>query len=198
MIVVLFGPEASGKMTIGKELEKLANFNLLYNHQIIDLVGNVFNKENIGTLWNFKETHIGLIADLYEKFLKFAIDNNENLVFTITWNFNNEGMKNFFLDIQSYAKQKKVPILFVELFSTLEERLKRNNTPLRLENKVCKRDVKASNELLIACTKELRLNSSRENGEMDCFTNYLYVDNTYLQPNDVANSILKYIVENLI
>ena len=72
MIVVLFGPEASGKMTIGKELEKLANFNLLYNHQIIDLVGNVFNKENIGTLWNFKETHIGLIADLYEKFLNFC------------------------------------------------------------------------------------------------------------------------------
>lgn len=193
MIIVIFGPEASGKMTIGKELEKY-NMKLLYNHQIIDLVGAVFNNKNVGTLWEFELQHIELISDLYEKFIRFSIDNNENLVFTITWNFDNPCIKEFFLKLQDYANRKNTKMLFVELYSSMEERLKRNKSISRLESKVCKRDVEKSDMALVDATHSFRLNS---NGEMKDFEHYLYFDNTNMQPSDVVNQIIPYILQNM-
>ena len=193
MIIVVFGPEASGKMTIGQELTKY-NFNLLFNHQIIDLVGTIYNKENIGTVWNFKQKDVELITKLFSTFLYSAIDNNDNLVFTITWNFNNTGMKDYFFELQEYAKRKNTSILFVELFAPLEERLKRNKTPNRLENKICKRDLERSDMDLIDNTTYSRLNSNY--GEMDCFNHYLFFDNTNILPCEIAKSIIEYVVNN--
>ncbi|MDT2865518.1 Type 1 glutamine amidotransferase-like domain-containing protein [Vagococcus carniphilus] len=39
-LIVLIGPQAVGKMTIGKELEKRINGKLLFNHQTLDLYAN--------------------------------------------------------------------------------------------------------------------------------------------------------------
>ena len=41
-LVLIFGPAAVGKMTVGQELAKLTGFTLLYNHQIVDLVTELF------------------------------------------------------------------------------------------------------------------------------------------------------------
>ena len=37
-LVVLIGPPASGKMTVGRELEDLTGFPLFHNHMTIELV----------------------------------------------------------------------------------------------------------------------------------------------------------------
>ena len=37
-IVLLFGPQAVGKMTVGEELEKKTGLPLFHNHMTIDLV----------------------------------------------------------------------------------------------------------------------------------------------------------------
>lgn len=194
MIIVVFGPEASGKMSVGQELKKFG-FHLLFNHQVIDLVGTIYNEENIGTIWNFQQKHIDLIEQLYSSFLYSAIDDEENLVFTITWNFNNDNMKNYFLVLQKYAKARNQKVVFVELYSTLEERLRRNKTPNRLEHKVCKRDVESSDHDLIENTKFTRLNS--EKGEMDVFEHYLFFDNTNIPPCEVTQSIVQYLLNNV-
>ena len=39
-LIVLIGAQAAGKMTVGKELEKRLDANLLFNHQTIDLFAN--------------------------------------------------------------------------------------------------------------------------------------------------------------
>ena len=36
--VIIFGPQAVGKMTVGHELEKITDLKLLHNHMTIDLV----------------------------------------------------------------------------------------------------------------------------------------------------------------
>lgn len=36
-LIVIIGPQAVGKMTVGKALEERINGKLLYNHQTIDL-----------------------------------------------------------------------------------------------------------------------------------------------------------------
>lgn len=193
MIIVICGPEASGKMTVGQELEKNFNFHLLYNHQVIDLVGTVFDKEHIGDLWDMKEWHFSLISSIFKSFLISAIDNNENLVFTITWNFNNPALVQFFQNLELYAKKNNTKILFVELFSTLEERIKRNSTSNRLEHKVCKRNIENSTKALIEATNDFQLNSF----EKMPFEDWLIIDNTNLLPQEVANKIINYIYEKL-
>jgi|SRR5579883_1138172 tRNA A37 N6-isopentenylltransferase MiaA len=41
-LVVLIGPSAVGKMTVGQELMRLTGFRLFYNHQVIDLLTTYF------------------------------------------------------------------------------------------------------------------------------------------------------------
>jgi hypothetical protein len=40
--VLIFGPQAVGKMTIGHELEKMTELKLFHNHQTIDLLHPYF------------------------------------------------------------------------------------------------------------------------------------------------------------
>src|SRR5437762_1923892 len=41
-LVLIFGPAAVGKMTVGQELARATGFTLLYNHQVVDLVTELF------------------------------------------------------------------------------------------------------------------------------------------------------------
>ncbi len=41
--VLLFGPQAVGKMTVGQELERLTGLKLFHNHMTIDLVAPFFS-----------------------------------------------------------------------------------------------------------------------------------------------------------
>ena len=38
--ILIFGPQAVGKMTVGQELAKITNLKLFHNHMTIDLVGH--------------------------------------------------------------------------------------------------------------------------------------------------------------
>ena len=68
----------------------------------------------------------------------------------------------------------------------LEERLKRNSTENRLNNKPSKRDINTSNQRVINEDKNYRLVSN--DGEIK-FNNYIKIDNTNLQPEDVVRII---------
>jgi shikimate kinase len=42
-IIIITGPQAVGKMTIGRELSKITDLKLFHNHMTIDLVSNFFD-----------------------------------------------------------------------------------------------------------------------------------------------------------
>ena len=42
-LVVIFGPHAVGKMTVGQELSKITGLKLFHNHMTIDVVSDVFD-----------------------------------------------------------------------------------------------------------------------------------------------------------
>ncbi|GJM72894.1 hypothetical protein HMSSN036_51100 [Paenibacillus macerans] len=42
-LIVLFGPQAVGKMTVGQELAKITGLKLFHNHMTIDLVSHFFD-----------------------------------------------------------------------------------------------------------------------------------------------------------
>ena len=44
-LVIIFGPQAVGKMTVGHELEKITDLKLFHNHMTIELVVSLFEYE---------------------------------------------------------------------------------------------------------------------------------------------------------
>lgn len=42
--IMLYGPPASGKLTIAKELQSLSGYNLFHNHLLVDLLDAVDSK----------------------------------------------------------------------------------------------------------------------------------------------------------
>lgn len=42
-LVVIYGPLAVGKFTLGKELQKLTGYKLFHNHLTFDLIGSLFD-----------------------------------------------------------------------------------------------------------------------------------------------------------
>lgn len=41
-LIIIFGPHAVGKMTVGQELAKLTELKLFHNHMTIDIVSDLF------------------------------------------------------------------------------------------------------------------------------------------------------------
>ncbi len=41
-LVLVFGPQAVGKMTVGQELDKITKLKLFHNHMTIDLVSQCY------------------------------------------------------------------------------------------------------------------------------------------------------------
>jgi len=42
-LIIIFGPPAVGKMTVGKELSKITNLKLFHNHMSLELVNNFYD-----------------------------------------------------------------------------------------------------------------------------------------------------------
>ena len=81
--IIITGPQAVGKMTVGQELVKITNLKLLHNHmtievltKIFDYSGNLFRKLN-------EEFRIKI-------FKEFAKSNEEGIIFTTTWDFDDK------------------------------------------------------------------------------------------------------------
>ena len=82
-LIMITGPQAVGKMTVGQELEKITNLKLFHNHMTIDLVNNFFSystKEG-------REMVKMLRKDMLEFFSKSSID---GIIFTYVVNYDEE------------------------------------------------------------------------------------------------------------
>ncbi len=179
--VVIFGPQAVGKMTVGQELEKLTGLKLFHNHMTIELVVSVFghhSKEAIRLSNQFRE----------EIFKSFAKSRNKGMIFTFLWAFNLKDEKKYIDKICRIFEKKGGEIFFVELEADAKERLRRNKTPKRLKHKPTKRDLKWSEGDLKETMKKHRLNSKP--GEIKR-KNYIRIDNTKLSSKEVARMIKK-------
>lgn len=79
-LVILFGPQAVGKMTVGQELAKQTGLKLFHNHMTIDLVSNFFD---YGTVEGKR------LVSLFrqEIFEAVAESGLPGLIFTYVWAF---------------------------------------------------------------------------------------------------------------
>jgi len=178
-LVVIIGPQAVGKMTVGHELEKITGLKLFHNHMPIEFVTPFFN---YGTPTGKK-----LVKTIREEIFKeIASSDQEGLIFTYVWFFDHPGDWEYLESLVKIFKEKNAEIYYIELEATAEERIRRNKTPHRLEHKPTKRNLEWSENEVKKSIETRRMNSKE--GEIK-EKNYLRIDNTNLEPDEVAKII---------
>lgn len=177
-LVLLFGPQAVGKMTVGQELEKLTQLKLFHNHMTIELLEPFFGYSP--EMWRLS-THIR-----EEIFKEYSKSDQFGIIFTFVWAFDLKEDWDFVEKVCSIFRDNHADIYFVELEADVKERLKRNNTPNRLKFKPTKRNITQSEYHLLRSIEEHRLNSYEDEITQE---NYLKINNTLLTPNQVAQII---------
>ncbi len=179
-LVIIFGPPAVGKMTVGDALARRTGLRLFHNHLTIDLVLRFFE---FGTP-QFSRLVSEFRTRVFEEVAASALP---GMIFTYVWALDEESDTRFVERLSGLFRARGADVFLVELEATLPERLRRNETEFRLAEKKPKRDTVRSRALLLEHDEKYRLNSRDEfAGRSD----YLRIDNTELSPEEVAERII--------
>lgn len=180
-LVIIVGPPAVGKMTVGAELSRLTGIPLFHNHLSIEAVLPVFP---FGS-----EPFNRLVSEFRQRmFSEVVASQLPGLIFTYVWAFESLGDLQFIEGVKSLFETHGAHTVFVELWADLATRLARNETASRLAAKASKRDVTASRQRLLSNEARHRLGSD---GEFP-FANHLWLDNTGLSPPSAARRIARH------
>ncbi|MGV3467437.1 MAG: AAA family ATPase [Heyndrickxia sp.] len=177
--VLLFGPQAVGKMTVGQELAKITDLKLFHNHMTIDLINPFFD-------YSTKEGKRLVHLFRMELFEAVAKSDLKGMIFTYVWAFNSQSDWDYVDKVCHIFESRGGTVYFVELEADLNERLERNKSPNRLENKPTKRNIEWSENDMKISMEKYRLNSF--DGEINR-KEYMRINNTYLSAEEVANMI---------
>jgi hypothetical protein len=178
-LVLLFGPQAVGKMTVGQELAKITDLKLFHNHMTIDLVTHFFD-------YSTKEGKRLVNLFRQEIFEEVSKSNLYGMIFTYVWAFDMQEDWDYVNKVSQLFESRGATIYFVELEADVENRLERNKSPNRLEHKPSKRDIEWSEADLKKSMEKYRLNSLE--GEIN-YPNYIKINNTNLSAEEVAKII---------
>ena len=178
-LVLIIGPQAVGKMTVGQELEKITNLKLMHNHETLELPARLFGwkhpaRERLTNLFRMS---------IFEEMAKSDLP---GLIFTYIWDFNSESDWEFVKKIKNIFGKEKREFYVVELEADVKERLIRNKTENRLTNKPSKRNMERSEKDLLNSMEKYRMNSNE--GEIQ-EKNYIRINNTNISAEDVAKMI---------
>jgi hypothetical protein len=142
-LVILFGPPAVGKMAVGRELARLTGMRLFHNHMALEPVLQLFPYGSAP----FEKIVRQLRNAVFEE---AARAEGPGLIYTCMWDLDDAATKSYIGRVVSLFEGRGAVTHFVELSASLEVRLQRNRTELRLAEKPSKRDVAASEARLLA------------------------------------------------
>ena len=175
-LVFIIGDAAVGKMTVGQELMKITDLRLFHNHMTIEAVIEVFGRDDGKT--------ISELRDVF--FRNYAASDNYGMIFTYMMDFDLPSEWEYLEHVKGIFEPYGTTFYYVELIASQEIRLRRNVSENRLKHKVSKRDQEISNQRLINDDRKHRCVSYE--GEI-VFDNYLRIDNSDKEPDEVARLI---------
>ena len=175
-LLILFGAQAVGKMTVGQALTRITPLKLFHNHMTIEPVMELFDNFNASAILRLREV-------IFEEFAK---SDRYGLIFTIQWALNVQDDWDYIAHVAEIFEKAGGQVDYCELIAPLEVRLQRNVTENRLREKPTKRDRERSEWLIMNAEQKYR--NVSEPGEMP-FERYLRLENTALSPEDAASII---------
>ena len=182
-LLIIIGPHAVGKMTVGQELARITELTLFHNHMSIELVRKLFKHSD--KEWSELNTTIRQTV-----FELFARGDFPGLIFTYMCDFDMQSEFDYLRSVTEIFESNGAKCHVVELCADFDVRLERNKTENRLVHKESKRDLEWSEREMRSTSQNHRLNSYE--GENLPFESYLKIDNTFLEPQTVAEMIKKH------
>ena len=185
-LLLVFGPPAVGKMTVGRAVADASSFRLFHNHHVIEPLLDVFD---FGT-----PPFNRLLAEWRQRVLEEAAAADTDLVFTLVWALDlpedTAGMRTHLAPFVEAGRR----VAMVELYAGLDTRLARNRTPYRLAEKKSKRDVEWS-DANVRGLESIQMNTDRPSPADALIAEHphLRIDNSDRTPDDVAAEILAWL-----
>ena len=179
-LIVVCGPHAVGKMTVAESLRDKLRYNMMMNHDSIELSDRIFGFATPAQ----KE----LNEEIRQKVFSLAVKHNVDMIFTYVCAFDEPEEREYLTELKDLFEQSGGQFYFVELSADIETRLARNETPHRMERKASKRDVAWSRANLLDGAAKYRLNSAEGK---TWFENHLKIDNSHLEPDQVADLVIE-------
>ena len=187
-LVVIFGPPAVGKMTVGREVAARSGFRLVHNHAVLEPLLELFD---YGT-----PPFMRLLREFRLRMVEEAAEAGVDLVLTHAWGLQLESDARFISELLGIYRKAGAEVFLVELYADLATRLGRNGTELRLLHKPSKRDVEWSDgnvrELEVHVMNTSPGQRTVGHDVLDAHP-HLRIDNTALEPGEVAERILAWV-----
>lgn len=179
-LIIIFWPQAVGKMTVGQEIQKQTDLKLFHNHMTIDLILNFFS---------YGSEEGKRLVELFRKeiFESVAKSNLEGMIFTFVWGLNIKADWDYIQKIYDLFKKYDADIYFVELETDLNTRLNRNKTENKLLHKPSKKNIEWTENDIITSSKKYRLNSLQDEIK---YKNYIKINNTKKSAKATADEII--------
>ena len=186
-LLLILGPPAVGKMTVGRAVANRSDFRLFHNHHSIEMLLDVFD---YGT-----PPFRTLNAEVRRRVVEEAAAAGTDLIFTFVMGMDEA-------DEADYLARLVEPydghIAAVELVADLDTRLVRNRTEHRLAEKKSKRDVEWSDANVLELEAEYRMTSEpgrdTPGDRLIASWPHLVIDNTDLSADETAERILAWLV----
>lgn len=183
MLLLVLGPPAVGKMTVGRAVAARSSYRLFHNHHSIEMLLDVFD---YGT-----PPFRTLNAEIRRRVIEEAAQDGTDLVFTYVMGMDEQGEADY---LERLAQPYGDRVAVVELVADLDTRLVRNRTEHRLAEKKSKRDVEWSDGNVRQLEADYRMTSEPGRdapGErLLARWPHLVVDNTDLPADETADRIL--------
>jgi len=179
-LIIICGPQAVGKMTVAESLRDKLKYNLMINHDSIEVSDRIFG---FGT-----PAQREFNAAFREQAFALAIKHNVDLIFTYVCAFEMQEERAYLASLADLFQTNGGEFYFVELSADLEARLQRNETPHRMERKASKRNVEWSKADLLSTAEKHKLNTDSDEF---LFENHMKINNTSLEPDEVADKIIR-------
>ena len=179
-LIVICGPQAVGKMTVAESIRDKIKYNLMLNHDSIEVSDRIFGFAAPAQ----REFNSVFRKKAFETAVRYDVD----MIFTYVCAFEVPEEKEYLTGLSDLFTSGGGSFYFVELSSDMETRLKRNETPYRMERKTSKRDVGWSRSDLLSCARKHKLNSDADEF---WFENHIKIDNSNLDPDEVADMVIE-------
>ncbi len=189
-LLLIIGPPAVGKMTVGRAIARRSTFRLFHNHHTIEPLVEVFGH---GT-----PPFAVLNSEFRRRVIEEAARHRLDLVFTFVWQLEEP---DDLREVRALVAPYEVPggqVLVLELSAGLDTRLRRNRGEDRIAAKPTKRDVDWS-DAHVREQQRYRLNSDPTGAHAtpaDAFLRehpHLRLDTTDLSARGSADRVLAWL-----
>lgn len=186
-LMVIFGPPAVGKMTVGRAVCECSDFRLFLNNHTIEPLADVFG---MGT-----PPFRALTGEFRRRVIEEAAAAEVSLVLTLVWNLGGVEDARWVGGLVTPYECAGLPISFVELAADLDTRLERNRGEDRLLAKPSKRNF-ALSEAHLHERETWTMNTDTEVSlpadDVLATHKHLRIDTRRLTPEAAADRILEW------